>query len=98
MGLIWPEPWALDLMEVDSLLLEDANDWDNVRLTDTVNTIIFPFFQIIRRAGGVEFVKAQDFLDHFPGIEFASTAAVLQRPVGSPLVSLWMCAKYISQK
>jgi hypothetical protein len=98
MGIQWPEPWALELLEVDTLLIQDANQWNEVKLTDIMGIVMFPFFQIIRRAGGVEYVKAQDFLDHYLGIEYASTVAVLQRPVSSPIVSLWLCAKYISQK
>ena len=98
MGLIWPEQWAIELMDMDPLLFEDANQWDKIQLSDSVCIVIQPFLQILRRVGKLQYVKSQDFLDNLQGLEYASTAAVMQRPIGSPFVSIWVCAKYISQK
>lgn len=85
-------------MELDPLLFEDANDWQKIQLSDSVGIAIFPFLQVLRQAGRVEYVKEEEFVNNMPGLEYASTAAVLQQPIGSPFVSLWVCAKYISQK
>jgi len=98
MGLLWPQNWAIEMMEMDPLLIEDANNWDKIYLSDNMGIAIYPFLKILTRVQRVEFVREQDFLDHISCLEYASSAAVLQVPIGSPFVSLWVCAQYIRQK